>query len=91
MARGIGSQTIDLVENDCIVMPLQPTGTPQSKGPTELVPLQVDTTLHASTSVAKALRAIMESQQFVGWCNVHFKQYLNARKKKVTQIISYAT
>lgn len=82
-------QTIDLVEDDCVIVLLQPTMTPQSNVPTEYVPPQVNTILPTS-ALQKTLRTITESQQLAvlaNFYNIHFEQYLNERKKTVIQII----
>ena len=50
VARGIGSQTNDLVENDCVIMLSQPTRRPQSNVPTKYASLLVNFTLPISAS-----------------------------------------
>lgn len=81
-------------------MPSPPTATPDSStqapsrlGATISTPIHFVGTPSDSTSTLKSLRAILESQQLamlVNTYNIHFEQYSNGRKKKVTQIIPYA-
>lgn len=85
-----------------VILPLPPNTTPKSNygahstlviiRATFSMPLHLGTTTHAM-GFAKSLRAIMESQQLavlVNTYHIHFEQYSNGQKKKMTQIKSYA-
>lgn len=67
--------------------------TPALMRETFSMPLHLGTTPPATEVVAKSLRAVMESQKLtilVNTYHIHFEQYPNRPKKKMTQIIPYA-
>ena len=99
VARGLASQTTELVENDWVVLHQPSSATPQlsviappmgvtCRGTTSM---QLHSTPLASWTTAKSLKATIELQQLAVLVNiVHFEQFLNCKKKKVTQIMPYA-
>ena len=100
MAKNIGSPSFEHVENDYVIMNQPPLVTLESSivapsRPTEVrtstsMPLHFDTTSPILASATKSLRAIMKFQHrtlLVNTYDIHFAQYSNERKKKVTHII----
>ena len=98
MAKSIGSPSFEHVENDFVIMNQPPLVTLESgivapPRPTEVrtstsMPLHFDTTSPILASATKSL--IMKFQHLtllVNTYDIHFAQYSNERKKKVTHII----
>lgn len=82
VAEGLGITSIDMVEDDWVIMPTPPCGSsrPLARRGASLTLLHFDTT----TCASKNLRAIIESQQLamlVNTYNIHFKQCSNGRNK----------